>query len=277
MTKPTDTTHHIGHFRARLLWALQPIVDYNRKCDPMRFIDGNVFLEPAPMGGVFLGAAHGHAMAVFHDPNGYASGPMTLDIPGGAFAACKDPDPIHITYWGECYDLPLPEWAQPEKCYVYSTGIHVQPRMRHPDWSEEPDHFQPALYSIASSNGTKVHRVGFDFRLTEGIDIPWRKPLEKAAQAEPRRSDQPLAFNPAIANLFTRIREMYAFDRDCVSPPLIWHHATHISEEKWSPIIVTIEGHQEFVGTYMPTIQGDPQPMWDAFLIRAHQAPEATQ
>lgn len=101
MSKTSDRPeerHHFGYFDAKYLWPLQPFVDFNRKVDPLRFHRGCIFVEPAPMGGVYVGAVTGFAMVVVHDPNGRMSAPVTVDMPDAAFKASLGPEPVIMTF-----------------------------------------------------------------------------------------------------------------------------------------------------------------------------------
>ncbi len=193
--------------KAKYLHILKPIVDEANKRESARFWNGALSIEPAETGGVYLSATNGHAMAVIHDVDGRANAPMTLDIPDAAYSISKGPEPTSMTFEGESYTLPAPAWAQPGTAYFYDAGIHISPIMRHPDWDEESDYFQPALYSRSAS--MRDHNCGVDYRASLGISWDWRATLQKALKS-PTMAGGQSHYHPSMPALFVRIHEHFA-------------------------------------------------------------------
>ncbi|RVE84025.1 hypothetical protein [Sinorhizobium meliloti] len=262
MADGTKKKSHFGYFPARLLWAIEPIVQHHRNTEMVRMLDGNVFLAPSQSGGALIGAVHGHAMAVFHAPDAYCSGPMTLDIPDAAFAAAEPPAPVCFNYCGSHYHAEVPEWMQPGTCFVHDAGIFIQPKMRHPQWAGEDNEFQPCLFQRTSSVGT--HTIGADFRLKEGSPIDWRKALALAVSDTTAPAGDVLAFSPQLVNLFSRIEDM-CWDESPEDRPRTFHRATG-NGGKPGAIVLTIEGRPDFVGLYMPMKMTEPQSVSWSFL-----------
>ncbi|ASY68854.1 hypothetical protein [Sinorhizobium fredii] len=265
----TTKKHHFGYFSARLLWAIEPFVQHHRNTETLHRIDGNVFLEPSSSGGAFFGAVHGHAMAVFHDPDAYCSGAITLDIPESAFAAAKPADPFCFNYCGDHHFADAPEWMQPGHCYVHEAGIFINPKMRHPQWANMNNEFQPCLYSRTASVG--AHTIGDDFRLKDGSPAEWRKALTKAVSEATAPAGDVAIIDPKIVNLFSRIVDLCWSEADQDQPRRVFHRRTaSVDQEKYDgPILLTIEGRPDFVGAYMPMRKAEPQPVSGIFLQAA--------
>ncbi|TWD54514.1 hypothetical protein FB480_103426 [Agrobacterium vitis] len=194
--------------KAKYLHILKPIVDEaNSHGDELRLWKGALSIEPAEIGGVYLTATCGLTLAVIHDPDGRATEPMTLDIPEAAYDVAKGPEPTFMTFEGGSYTLQAPAWAQPGTAYFYDAGIHISPKMRHPDWAEEDNYFQPALYSRSAS--FRYHNSGMDYRASAGIQWNWRALLRKALNS-PDATGSKSFFNPALTAPFVRIHEHFA-------------------------------------------------------------------
>lgn len=78
----TDRTVIFDADKARMLYAF-----VNTK-EPRQQLNG-VYIESAPVGGVFLVATDGHRLGVFHDPDGYASEPVIVRLSLAALRMTK--------------------------------------------------------------------------------------------------------------------------------------------------------------------------------------------
>ncbi|MBZ9600693.1 hypothetical protein [Phyllobacterium chamaecytisi] len=232
-------------FRSDILWMLQPIVQHSRRPENERYFD-TIVVEPCAEGGAIVAAVSAHAMAVFRDPDGTCSAPMTLGIPDDMFKACQPPEPIHMGYCGGQYFCPLPEWAQPSIVYAYSVGAHVVPKMRHPDWAEEDDEFHPALYSTMECG--KSYHIGRDYKWTDGTPVNWRGPLERAL-ASPLQTSGFSIVHPDVQALFTRIPNRIAEVRQKAAS--VFHRHSQSATGEPLPTIVTVDDYPDFVGVYM--------------------------
>lgn len=256
--------HHFGYFSARLLWALEPFVQHHREMGSMKMLDGNIFIEPSSAGGVLIGALHGHAMAVFHDPDGYASGTLTLDMPDDAFIAAAPKAPLLLEYCGTRYTADMPDWMQPGLCCVYDAGMHVATKMRHPQWADvDDDEFYPALFSTSAS--FRDHYVGRDYRMKEGSPVDWKTVLAKVLATTPTATPEVTAMMPQIVGLFSRIVDMCMTDADPDHQPHVFHRATGGAEAPGA-IVLTIENRPDFFGCYMPMSAAAVQPVSWHFL-----------
>ena len=234
-----------------IIWALQPIVHYARKTTPLNFLDGSVVIEPCAMGGAMIVALSAPAMAVIRDPDGRCSGPMTVDLPDKLFDACVPSRPVSMSYCGDVYECPLPEWAQPGKVWMTSAGSFVQPKMRHPMWTEDDEEFQPCLYdTIASSSH---HRAGLDYRCRSGAALPWRKPLA-AARGAHATSLETIVAAPEIIALFARFHGLHR--RKTMSNPPV-----RMQRGSQGQVVITMEGQPDFIGTFVEMRAGAPEPL----------------
>ncbi|PZR77899.1 MAG: hypothetical protein DI537_42695 [Stutzerimonas stutzeri] len=255
--KAHGVQHHFGMFSARYLWPLKPFVELSRHVSPLHFLDGNIVLEPCAQGGAYLVAITGHAMAIIHDVDAKASGPMTIDFPDAAFEAARPPKAPMMDYCGECYQPDMPEWMMPGTVYAHSAGMHISPRMRNPIWAEENDFFQPGLYSRTASVGT--HTTGLDFRLKEGRPLDWRGFLRQTLDM-PASTKADWHFFPQTPDLFTPLVNMFHQQED--PPKAILTHSPRQHPSGNDPVIIRLSGHPEFVGVWIgsKTIDAAPVP-----------------
>ncbi|MGH6859251.1 MAG: hypothetical protein ACRECY_03280 [Phyllobacterium sp.] len=246
-------------FSSEILWMLQPIIEYSRLPGIDRGFDA-IVVEPCAEGGAIVAAVSGHAMAVLRDPDGTCSAAMTLGIPDAMFNACQPPEPICMNYCGEHYSCPLPEWAQPSVVFAYSSGTHVVPKMRHPDWAEEDTEFHPCLYT-AFECGSRYH-VGQDYKWTDGTPIDWRKALDRALASEVS-TDGIFPVSTRVQGLFTRIADRIAEVRQ-KGASTFHRHSKNSEKGDPNPTLVTIEDYPNFVGVYMPQkpLPYQPPELW---------------
>lgn len=212
-----DKSINIGHFQAKYLWPLLPFVEYARTVHPLRFTNGCIGMEPCAEGGAYLYAVTAPALVVIRDPEARVSGPVILDIPDAAFHAAKPLKMPRLNYCDQFYTPPTPEWALPGDVYVYDAGIHITTKMRHPQWAESEDEFQPALYARTASH--KNHVCGLGYRLKPGRVADWRVPLTDAYGAV-RSTASTSYFNPQIPALFVGIMDMMATDLALGAPAI---------------------------------------------------------
>jgi hypothetical protein len=244
----TDKTPiHYGWFQARYLPPLKPFVDHARAHYPLHFHKGAIGLEPCEAGGAWLYAVTGCAMAIIHDREARIDAPVTLDLPDAAFAAARMPEPVRMSFCGEQYECPLPEWAQPDSVYVYSAGMHIATKMRNPCWAEEDEEFQPCLYSCTAMPAGH-HRRGQDFRMSEGAPADWRRALKSCyvGEGNPVHS---INFNPAVADLFSGFAELLV---ERGQFPNFIHTVTRGTSPNPAMVTVRIPELPEFLGGYMP-------------------------
>ncbi|HEX5935853.1 MAG TPA: hypothetical protein VFY63_16965 [Pseudorhizobium sp.] len=276
MTKESETGHadrkadarasdrkiHLGWFQAKYLWPLLPFVEYGREIDPLRFLDGNILLEPCAEGGAYLVALTGHATVIIRDPEAQIDAPVMLDLPDAAFHAAKAVAMPVMEYCGEQYVPPAPEWLQPGLVYVYSAGMHISPKMRHPVWAEEDDEFQPALFSRVAS--VRDHNRGLDYRMTEGRQANWRRLLQAANRA-PLAENSTIYFNPRVPALFSKLWEML-LDESLDVVGQVAHTLT--TGDKSSVAILHFQNHPDIIGLWagMKEMEGGPKPIADHFL-----------
>ncbi|SDP92296.1 hypothetical protein SAMN05428967_4441 [Phyllobacterium sp. YR620] len=252
-------------FRSDILWMLQPLTDYMRSFGGA--MTDNIVVEPCAEGGAIVAGISGHAIAVFRDPHGSCSRPMTLGIPDAMFEACRPPKPIHMTYCGHSYSCPLPEWAQPHTVVAYSAGSFVLPKMRHPDWAEEDDEFHPCLFQATECG--RNYTVGQDYKWTAGAPVNWRKPLELAL-TNSNLTTGVSEINPEVVALFSRIPARIAEVRQRGAET--FHRHTQGKDGAPQPVVVTVQDYPDFVGAYMPMspLPYQPPSLW--FQKRVHDA-----
>ena len=272
MTDTDKKPINFGYFAARYLHYARPFVELHRAMGGLQFIDGNIFVEPCATGGVHIAAVTGQAMAVFHDPDGHITRPCAIDVPDAAFDAAREPDPIAMSYCGESFAPPLPQWAQPGRVYVYDAGIHIVPKMRHPDWAEKDAEFQPGLFTQGASVGR--HTVGIDYRMRE-TDIPgWRELLRKTLAAPEYPCGAAMAINPELMALF---RSAYT-DRPTANEKAARFWMRHSgTPEAPQATILRIEHHPEFIGLVMPQTPRTPHDIPAHFFFPAAQEGETRQ
>ncbi|MBO9125493.1 MULTISPECIES: hypothetical protein [unclassified Rhizobium] len=272
-TAPGKQKNLMGNFPAKLAWALEPIAEYAE--NDLRFWDGSLFMEPAPEGGAFIGAASSHAMAVFHAQDAWCNSAMTFRMPHEAFRAAEPRYPVEMTYCGEHFAVDVPEWMQPGTIWVTNAGMFIQPKMRAPCFAEEAGDFYPVLFDRTASVGH--HHVGIDYTATEGVKVEWRRPLIKAgteASGAPIRS---FAANPGIISLLERVFDLAIAESPPEAPPAIFHRPTGTDEQP-GPVLVTITDRPDIVATYMPLkIDGKTAPTipWNFLKPPAEQNSEA--
>lgn len=239
---------------SRFLWALQPFVAYSRANEPLRFAHGNIIVEPCAHGGAMVIGVCGAAMAVFRDPDGHCSRPMSVSVPDDLFAAATPPEPVRFQFENDGYECPLPEWAQPGELYLYHVGCHLGAKMRHPDWAEMESDFQPALFQRIECGN--VHHVGRDYKWSPKVSVDWRHVLRLALKA---KDQQPASscFSPDIVALFARARRLFPC-ADGAWPRLFTREADG------RQFLVTIEGAPNFIGCFMSMNEGPYQepPNW---------------
>ncbi len=249
-------------FDSELLWALQPIINYSQELHPLRFLDGSLIVEPCVEGGVMLVAVSGHAMAVIRDPRGHASGSATLALPRALFDVCEPRMPLSMSYCGEQFELPVPEWMQPGTVFASSVGIFVQPKMRAPMFADEDDKFWPVLFDATECG--KSHRVGSDYKFTAGPRVNWRAALSRATTGT--IEETPIV-SPEIVGMFSRIHGMLRLRAK--NNPRVFHRHTKDS----GPVLVQFEGFPDFIASYMQQEPADAPayPTW----FEKHFAPQA--
>ncbi|WP_180901222.1 hypothetical protein [Martelella soudanensis] len=236
-------------FNAKWLWPMKAVIDYARSQDPARFPLGHVGVEPAPEGGVFVSVFSGHAMAVIHDPDGRASEAVTLDLPDGAFDLRRPQDPIRMFSCGWEHAFNLPEWTQPGEALFHEAGMMIFPKMAPPSWhadAGEGEDFLPVLFQQSASGCNRL-MPGHDYRISRGIPHDWRR-LIANWKAGSFGADE-IRFNPQIPALFSGFL-------DAMSP-----HRT-LSTKHWlrktGPNVMTVAGHPEFIGFWMPMREAKP-------------------
>lgn len=190
----------LARLRADILWAIEPFVRYQRKLASLHLWEGEIFIEPCADGGVIVVAVTDHAMAVFHDATGHATCAMTISVPTKGFAACATPAPVEMTFEGQPYAVPLPEYLQPGQVYVSTAGMFVAPKIRPPCWADEDDMFHPVLHSIIECG--KHFRLGEDYKWTEGVRMDWLRALKLDARRN--TIEGPAHFHPQLVSLFDR-------------------------------------------------------------------------
>lgn len=245
----TKETHHLGWFQAKHLWPLLQIVHHARETDPIRFIDGSIILEPCRHGGAYIVAVSGHATIVIRDEDAHVDTAVTLDIPDKAFEIAKGPSFPCMIHEGSHYQPPLPEWMMPGRVYVHTAGMFITPKMRHPDWAEEDDFFQPALFSVIASTG--AHTIGLDFRMKEGRVINWPRLVSKTAQA-PAATASTVFFNPRIPALFSDLMEFVVEEeaaRDETSHPCSSHEMK--GEDGAHTFMLRFDTHPDILAFWM--------------------------
>ncbi|KKX24334.1 hypothetical protein [Rhizobium sp. LC145] len=267
--RASDRKIHFGWFQAKYLWPLLPFVEYAREIDQLRFLDGNILLEPCTEGGAYLVAVTGHASVIIRDPEARIDTPVTLDIPDQAFYAAKGIEIPTMDYCGERYQPEAPEWLQPGTVYVYSAGMHISPKMRNPIWAEEDDEFHPTLFSRSAS--VRDHTVGLDYRMTEGVKVRWRQLLKNMNQA-PLADASTVYFNPRVPALFSELLESLWAENAHAPIPHVSHTMT--VGEKASAIIMRFSGHPDVIGLWagMQAQENGPEPIPSHFL--ASETPE---
>lgn len=255
----TEEKHGIAHCRADIIWALEPFVRYQRRYDGIRLWDGEIVIEPCAEGGVTVVGIAGHAMAAFHDPDGRASGVMTLSLPDSAFKACTAPAPVSMSMEGEGYSVPLPEYMQPGKVWFSSAGMFVMPKMRAPCWADEDEQFQPVLFDAIECG--KNHYLGRDYKWTDGARMDWRKAFRADVPRE--MSVSGVHFRPEVVALFDRCARLASM-RNPEQPESVTHSFGQL--DKPLPTLIQVEGLTGFVGAYMPTVTPDAIPSLPTFL-----------
>lgn len=260
MSKPHKTG--FATVRADIIWMLQPFVEYQRNLDCLRFINGSVIIEPCAKGGAVIIAVTEHAMAAFHDPSGRCSAPMTLDLPDALFEACKSDRLIDFSSCGEEHSVPLPEWAQPGIVTFTSAGTFVAPKMRHPEWMDEPNEFQPMLYERCASH--HEHTTGLDYSWTDGVTTKWRKLI---ASIKPKSSEQTnrLPANPTVLSLYQRLHNHVAFLTKKGQSVIF------TANGRDNPILVQLDNFAEFIGCLMP-MRECHKPKYPDWLIEEMQS-----
>jgi hypothetical protein len=272
MIKPK--TINLGHFPAKYLWAFQPFVDWQRNSGTFRFLDGSIFMEPARQGGAYIGALCSVAMAVIYDKEAQISAPVTLAIPDAAFEIARGPKPVSMVYENDSYCPPVPEWMQPDDVFVSDAGMFITTKMRHPHWVTEHKEFYPALFQrIASSN---THSVGLDYKMTPGTPGDWRRVIEGWRDANPSTNGV-ANFAPEIGGLFSRIHQLFTEQDEVI--PSVWHTSREETNGASPGILVTIENHPTFLGTFMPMRSNSPHELPAHFFERMdlHTASETKQ
>lgn len=253
-----------GHVKGEYIALLQPFVEHQRSLGlENRFWHGCMFIEPAEIGGCYIGAATAHALAVLHDPDGYASKAMTLDIPDAMFAACIPKKSFEMIGQGWPYSFDVPEWMQPGTAVFLESGAWLNPKMPHPSVANDND-CQPQLYSITADD--KRRWQGLSYSLKAGVSVDWRKPLANSARPE---SPCTITACPKVVGLFGRI----------------WTHmaeaaqACNMVHQTYGPtegVIVSIVGRTDFIGAYMPQ-RLDPNHKAPQHFLAAPALAEVTQ
>ncbi|AJY46852.1 hypothetical protein [Martelella endophytica] len=246
----TADTHPLAcSFNAKWLWPMKAVIAYARLQDPVRFPLGHIGVEPAVEGGVLVSVFSGHAMAFIHDRDGSASESLTLDLPDAAFDLCRPQGPVRMSSCGWEHVFSLPEWTQPGKALFHEAGMMIFPRMAPPGWhadAEEGQDFLPLLFQQTASCCSRL-MPGHDYRISRGIPHDWRR-LIVNWMAGSFEADHVL-FNPNIPALFSGFL-------DVMNPQ------STLSTKHWlrktGPNVMTVAGHPEFIGFWMPMREDRP-------------------
>ncbi|MEO1985748.1 MAG: hypothetical protein ABGX47_03715 [Martelella sp.] len=246
-----DTVHPLAcAFNAKWLWPMKAVIGHARLQDPAHFPLGHIGVEPAKEGGVFISVFSGQAMAVIHDPDGTASEALTLDLPDAAFDSCRPQDPVRMTSCGWAFAYRLPEWTQPGKALFRESGVMIFPKMAPPDWhadAEEGQDFLPLLFHQTASHSNHL-MPGHDYRISRGILHDWRR-LITNWMADSFEGDE-AHFNPQIPALLAGFLD--------VMSPFEMPGIKHWLRRK-GPNVMTVAGHPEFIGLWMPMREPGPE------------------
>lgn len=234
-----------AHFRAEILWMVQPILSRQRK--DTRFFDQNLIIEPCDLGGCIIAAVSGTAMAVFRDPEGYCKEAMSVLVPEDAFDHCKPHVSVAMNYCGQQYSPELPEWAQAGQVVMHSSGMFVGTRMRHPDWMTEDDEFYPCLYQRTSA-GNSIE-IGVDYKADAGSAVEWRAVISKSIELA-NRKEALIGIAPGVIGLFDRIHNTITEKHQ--DGTHFYARQTLDSESGDCPIVLRISDCSDFVGIMMP-------------------------
>ncbi|HBQ31538.1 MAG TPA: hypothetical protein DD739_02265 [Ochrobactrum anthropi] len=254
-----DSKHLYAHFRADILWMIQPILASQQNDES--YFGGDLIIEPCDLGGCIIIAISRTAMAVFRDPSGYCTTAMSALVPEAAFEYCKPHAAIPMSYCGQQYSPRLPEWSQAGDVVMHSAGMFVGTKMRHPDWMAEDDEFYPCLYQRTGAVGSL--EVGIDYKAEPGRSISWRAPLTQAMEL-PAREEDIIGINPGVIGLFERIHNTVTENRQ--NGTHFYALQTTNSTTGHGPIILRMHDYPDFVGVMMPmSLPKDPQrdlPEW---------------
>lgn len=174
-----------ARFDSRWLAAMWEITRYQRFQDPhcthCLTHQGNIIVEPAAKGGVYIAGVSQHGAAVVHDPHGRATEPMTFMFPDSAYKAARRKDPVAMTYCGATHEFDVPEWMEPGDIFCTDAIAFIAPRMIPPrfiTWDGEPDIQTPALYQTPLTSRYTI--IGESYKLTIGPIVDWRPALSEA-------------------------------------------------------------------------------------------------
>lgn len=238
-------------FRADLLHALEPIIR-SSQCDWRGFSREGLFIEPCSEGGVLLIATDGVSLAAVRDPDGKATGNGHVTIPDVIFAAATPPKPVSAWSEGDTLALPLPEWAQPGKVYLWGLAAWVLPQMPLPD--EDETH----LLAHAPIEDGNVYAGGYRIH-TDCLTLPWRRIFSGAAAACERTQ---VWLDPAKLGMFSRAFDLFRQTKDDGSV----RGGLNLSLSADKAIILRLLNVVDFVGAIMP-MDGDDlpaEPSWAA-------------
>lgn len=234
-----------AHFRAEILWMVQPIL--SRQRTDTRFFDQNLIIEPCDLGGCVVVAVSGTAMAVFRDPNGYCKEAMSVLVPEAAFDPCKPHVTVEMNYCGQQYSPALPEWAQAGNVVMHSAGMFVGTQMRHPDWMTEDDEFYPCLYQRTSAVNSL--EIGVDYKADAGSAVQWRTVIARSVELASRKEDI-IGIAPGVIGLFDRIHNTITEKHQ--DGTHFYAIQTTGNESGEGPIVLRISDCSDFVGLMMP-------------------------
>lgn len=240
--------------RADILAALAPFIAHTRRYAADRFHRGEVQIVPhRHRGAIVIGFAAAHAMAVFHDPDGYCSGPMTVMLPDGLLAACVGPKAIPMVTEGNPFEQACPEWMHPGKVLLSEAACDVMTRMPPPalmEWG----HTASLWGRFARMKGEAIE-PGLTYEVSrKPIVSEWRTGLERAWQAGMAAAEI-THLNPDLAGLFSSVSEL-AWNRFTLARRKGDEFDSRMSwlmvDGEEAPIVVVERAVPEFVGLVMP-------------------------
>lgn len=174
-----------ARFDSRWLAAMWEITRFQRLQDPhcthCLTLHGNIIVEPAAAGGVYIAAASRYGVAVVRDPDGVASRPITFMFPDDLYKAARRPEPVAMPYCGAVHEFDVPEWMQPGDVFCNDVFAFIAPRMIPPrfiTWEGEPEFQTPALYVSRYTSRETV--IGESYKVTADRVTDWRPALKDA-------------------------------------------------------------------------------------------------
>ncbi|WP_319520155.1 hypothetical protein [uncultured Martelella sp.] len=257
----SDDIKPFARFDSRWLAAMHEFSRHQRRqapyCTHVLTHRGNIIIEPAPAGGVYIAAACRHGVAVVHDPDGRATGPMTIMFPDAAYEAARRRERIAMTYCGERHEFEAPEWMQPGDIFCAEHFAFITPRMIPPrfaaDWPEELPLETPALYATSIAHDHQGIVIGESYKVTEGAVVDWRIALDEALQNE-----------PAARAGFTCGPDIFALMKPLIKEIALrlqkWPATTYrLSPTKKGPVLMQVDGFADAIAMFTEQAADEPE------------------